>query len=764
MPTADLYRLLPEHHRIQDQDGALKALLDVVAEQVDVVKRDVDGLLDDLFIETCADWVVPYIGDLVGNRALPAGMVRPRADVAKTLHHRRRKGTLPMLEEMARNVTRWRAHAVAAFELLGWTQALDHPRFEKAPNPTPATVAKHVPPPDAPVNVLHPGALTRVGTAHVRDAAAMDLVGTPWDQASYTVDVRPPSTPEGWHNVANVLFFLWRLKSYPLRETVPREIKSAGATKGTRFTFSALGNDAPLFNVGEEEMAEHGLAEERHVPGPIRPMDLHLDLKKYCATNRHLSNAKKPVESERYYGETLHEDGHVQRLRRFVIRRKGADGWYTVPAWRIRAMDLSAWAKPPRGIVGVDARLGRLALHPADKVESETRLRVHYAYGFSDDMGGGPYDRKACLAQGGAGVTRITVAKEGPADFRTLARALEHWDKLDRPHAIVEILDSARYRERVRIETWRREPAPAGETQSDWRTWLVIQAAEGQRPNLRLGDIEGNRTDLNIHGDHPNAVLTFNGLLIEGGIHVQGGIAELNFEHCTLVPGRALASTGVPEDATRPSIRQTPDEGSPSMAVNITSCMVGGLRLPEGGTVCIRDSIVHAPKGPALSWDPKPGETDPQPGPALTIERSTVVGPVHARQVDYASETIFHDPVDAVRLQSGCVRYSHVPEGSRTPRRYRCEPDLSLEGVTDETEKQRIRDALRPVHTSLRYGDPGYGQLSELCARALRRGGEDGAEMGAFARLDQPFREEALRLRLEEYLPFGLQAGLIFIT
>ena len=53
---------------------------------------------------------------------------RIRADVAKTIYYRRRKGILPMLEELARDVTAWPAHAVEFIELLGWAQHLEHIR------------------------------------------------------------------------------------------------------------------------------------------------------------------------------------------------------------------------------------------------------------------------------------------------------------------------------------------------------------------------------------------------------------------------------------------------------------------------------------------------------------------------------------------------------------------------------------------------------------------------------------------------------------
>ena len=68
----DLYELLPVVYRLRDaeQGYPLKALLDIISAQADVIKRDIDGLWDDFFIETCADWVVPYIGDLVGQQSI----------------------------------------------------------------------------------------------------------------------------------------------------------------------------------------------------------------------------------------------------------------------------------------------------------------------------------------------------------------------------------------------------------------------------------------------------------------------------------------------------------------------------------------------------------------------------------------------------------------------------------------------------------------------------------------------------------------------
>ena len=63
-------------------------------------------------------------GDLTGPKLMPEVAQRGRADVAKTIYYRRRKGTRPMLEELARDVTGWAAHVVEFFELLVWAQCV----------------------------------------------------------------------------------------------------------------------------------------------------------------------------------------------------------------------------------------------------------------------------------------------------------------------------------------------------------------------------------------------------------------------------------------------------------------------------------------------------------------------------------------------------------------------------------------------------------------------------------------------------------------
>ena len=206
--TDKLYSLLPAIYRERDpaQGEPLRALLRLIQGQADLVEDDIWRLWQNFAIETCDPWVIPYIGDLVANlplfdasrirqpdtarqlfpdlagpRLVPDVALRARADAAKTIYYRRRKGTLPMLEELARDVTGWGAHAVEDFELLGWTQCLrNHLRMHS------------------------------LRTPDIRQVEPMDRVNGPFDQISHTVDVRPFEPLTGWYNIKHLAFFLWR--------------------------------------------------------------------------------------------------------------------------------------------------------------------------------------------------------------------------------------------------------------------------------------------------------------------------------------------------------------------------------------------------------------------------------------------------------------------------------------------------------------------------------------------------------------------------
>jgi len=133
--AAEIYALLPAIHQTRDAAAGepLKALLAVVAEQVGVLEQDLRGLYDDEFIETCAPWAVPYIGDLIGWTGLLPGVpgtAGGRAEVANTIGYRRRKGTVIALEQLGADVTGRPVGVVEYFRRLAVNESLHHLRLD----------------------------------------------------------------------------------------------------------------------------------------------------------------------------------------------------------------------------------------------------------------------------------------------------------------------------------------------------------------------------------------------------------------------------------------------------------------------------------------------------------------------------------------------------------------------------------------------------------------------------------------------------------
>ncbi|MDP9352082.1 MAG: hypothetical protein M3P51_11145, partial [Chloroflexota bacterium] len=309
--TADkLFNLLPEIYRIRDEErgGPLRIILEVIAEQVSIVEEDIAGLHDNWFVETADDWVVPYLGDLLGVwdlYQLGEARLDTRARVANTLAYRRRKGTATMLEQLARDTTLWNARAVEFFQLLATTQHLNHVRHEN------------------------------VHTPDLRNVDRLQLLETPFDTIAHTADVRHIDTNRGRHNIPNVGIFLWRLQSYPIELSDARRI--GGVAEG-RYTFSPLGNPAPLFNAPEAESEITHLAEEANVPTPIRPLAFYLDLREY----RESFLSAPPNERSaitKFYGPG----------RSLEVLRDGTP----VPPIDLICADLRDWQRPPAGVSGV---------------------------------------------------------------------------------------------------------------------------------------------------------------------------------------------------------------------------------------------------------------------------------------------------------------------------------------------------------------------------------------------------------------------------
>jgi len=759
MNTDRLYELLPAIYRIRDAERGypLQALLRVIAGQVDVVERDIAQLYENWFIETAQDWAVPYIADLIGYRPVhEAGepgdvtspddpdrarnkILIPRREVANTVRYRRRKGTLALLELLANDVAGWPARAVEFYQLLGWMQN---------------------------INLLH---LDRARTVDVRDGDALDLLDGPFDKIAHTVDVRRINSARtrGRHNIPSVGLFVWRLKSYSVTYTQAYCLEESGPHC---YTFSALGNDAPLFVKPEREPEPTHIAEELNLPAPIRRRALEEDLQRA---------GEDPAYTSRYYGEG----------KSFAIWARDwpdKDAPQPIPPSAIIVADLTDWQyRPELNHIAVDPALGRIAFPPGQLPRRDPRrdlrrmrgVRVSYHYGFSDDIGGGEYER--LLQQpADAEVVRVENVKE-------MDGALAPW-KSDDPgfeqqprDAVIEIARSGVYVLPFDITL------KAGHS-------LQIRAANRKRPVIRLLDYQAEFPD-SLHVTlGPGSRFTLDGLLITGRpVHIQADdemkaqanaaqssaaqagvcLAEIVIRHCTLVPGWGLGHDCEPKRPAEPSLELY----NVRAHVSIEHSIVGSIQVNEDAVraepipIHISDSLLDATSAEREALG-APGE--PSAHAVLTIRRSTVFGIVQVHAIELAENSIFNDCLHVARRQLGCMRFCYVEPECRTPRRFHCQPDLVIQAVEadiqdpDEREEAiaRERERVRPQFTDRRYGRPGYGQLAFTCAPEIKRGADDESEMGAFHDLFQPQREANLRARLDEYSPASANAGIIFVS
>jgi hypothetical protein len=725
-----LYELLPAIYRIRDAEGgeALHALLTIMGDELARIEDDIAGLYDDWFIETCAEWVVPYIGDLLGVRGLhqltEVDGFSQRAYVANTLRYRRRKGTAPVLEQLARDVTGWPARAVEFFERLATTQHLNHVRLQ-----SPAT-------------------------ASLRQAVNLELTGGALETVNHTAEVRNIVPGRGRYNIPNVGLFLWRLQPYFIQGVTPQPV--ADPPDG-RYRFSPLGNDIPLFNRPRTETEIVHLAEEPDLPGMLRRRALYDDLEAL----RLGEATQKPVGS-----------AYLDASPALQVLVPDAQGKLTpIPAAEMLICHLEDipgevdWRRPPTTKeyagqtlpiqVAVDPHNGRIAF-PTGVVPTD--LAVSYTYGFPADIGGGPYTRLETLAfDAGAGVFSATVAQRSGGDHTQLADAIAAWAGATEPAGVITILDSATYAEAILIAM------TAGRS-------LVIQAADGQRPLLRLQDAGGAAQALIVTGaDGDRTALTLNGLWIEGGVNVQTGSLELlRVLHCTLVPGWRVDAEGTALLPAQPSILAIGP--NPDFRLELARSICGALHLAaDSDGLTASDSIIDAFDPANVAYAAHNGT---RAGPPATFSRCTVHGEVRARQFDLISESIILGRALAERRQVGCSRFSFLGEGSRAPRRHRCQPDLALAAYADARDKEvddltaaeqrMVTLTVTPTFTTMRFGRPAYMQLSVSCPAAITSGAEDGGEMGAFHLVQQAQRLANLRNALEEYLRVGLEAGVLF--
>ncbi|HTX77634.1 MAG TPA: hypothetical protein VMD29_15600 [Terracidiphilus sp.] len=723
--TSPIYSLLPAVFRTRDAalGTPLEELFAVLEAQYGIVQDNLAQLYDDQFIETCAPWVIPYIGQLIGyNTVYTAALTSPdsRAEVANTVGYRRRKGTLIALEQITHDVSGRTTAAVEEFRRLVTTLSLRDVR------------AHH-----------H-------DTASLRSGREWEDQNGPFSPLNRTIDVRnisprvrmvtqPDSTPldvaihgGGSSNIPEVAVWMWRWQSWNIADAPPFPLGKGG------FFFSALGRPIPLFQSTPQETAPFSAATtEAVVPEPISIRDFAENPAAYYPASFQLSVNGKTVPASQIMCANLAEalDGSVCTV--------------------------------PNGMIAIDPERGRIQY--AANLTPPANLQVTYNYGAPAPIAGGSYDRSPIVQPGSDPSTEFVnsakpfYAVVPSAAYPTLKSAVDKWNQLA-PNSAGTILLTDYDSYAINLTGADAIKLPA-------ESQLLIASASFTKQGVAewtnacatlRGNIEVVAPAAALGADGvalPVGQLQISGIWLSGQLIFSGGEACVQVSDSTLIPGIAFTSKGEPAHPAEPSVTVTSSSTPPAFSLCLNQAITGPIALPASCSVRISSSIVDAgsPYCPAFA-----GPDLASPGASLYIEESTIIGRVRPQAIRLASNTIFHArlgcndpwpaPVWANRVQTGCVRFCWLPSNAITPQQYQCLPP--------DAESQ---PALEPKFITPRFGLPGYCLLSGDTPMAVWKGADNGSQIGVYYQIQETEAVTNVQIRSAEYLPVNLQSGVFLV-
>jgi hypothetical protein len=793
-PRYPLYLRLPEIYRIRDVDQTLQHFLGIVEIAFGHLHENISQLYDDHFIETCADWVIPYIGDLVGTSHLAGDPHTLRADVADTVALRRRKGTLAAIELLTYSLTRWGVHAVELRERMLWHQHLNHQRPDVGGNP-PYGLLPDTPPASVP-RLPHRRLLPiRGGTITLRDPAMLSLLGGPFDPFAHSADPRPSAGDAIRYNLPNLAIFLWRLADYRVEvsQPVPRlPMGNNAAAIGAqapciaRFFVHPMGEPMQLFNASrfDPDQRPFVIGELDHVPGPIPPPRLTTGAPAgnpdaYVAVNTY--NAALPPPPAVTVGD--------QGLQLHVpVASFGAVNW------TFRGANLCAWesglGRPLDNFeIAIDPVLGRLAFGvPTAALANDLQslLLVTATYGAVGPIGANPEDSREPAPTEWLG----EPVNLRPVTFDPMANALQvalaNLDTTVQP-VVVEIGDSMTYD--LDPATIAGSVIEGGVPVLPLNRSLIIRAREGERPLIRLAaplrfrparivdpspvvqaqlDAIMGRLGVRLEGLYltrnaalvvadPNAPLIaraalnrlefISSTLDPGGFRRPNGTREVIRTSLDLRDGCGFAP-GSPEDIV---FAQTPD-------IVIQKSIVGPLLIDFSYTLTIEDSIVDGGAGvadvlPAAFALAAAANAANSWGPPTTFRGATIFGRTRVSSMNGCGGIFVH-ALQVEDTQHGCIKQSYF-EGS------------SVAGLTDRLPQNSAcvtGTEAQLGFTAHTFGAPGYGQLLGNCDFRVRERGPDDDAMGATGFLLEARKWRNLQIRFAEFMPVGVRPLLIPVT
>lgn len=717
-----LWNLLPAIYRAEDsnllsRNGPLRELVNRLGMQAAILRRSLDRLWADQSIETCDDWVIAYIGDLLATNLVASLDARgQRLDVAKTIYYRRRKGTLAILEEIATDITGWDARVIEFFRRLGRTRHYFDPAIGLPSETNDLRGNRQLQQAQGLVGTLTQTAIG--GWANLKNVHGASKAHSAFDEFFYTADVRRGKGEVGWHNIPRLGVFLWRLKSFGLDYTTPVPIKNCPG----HYTFDPTGrvtepNDplTGLFARNTRAFGDRWLSPaEWQLPTPISQFLLEADLK---------------TENQVLYA-TLNPNDNTKAITNSLgIYRELGNTYTLIPA----AIPSAATSSKPAPQVSLYPKHGRFKILNPQLGE---KIYVTYHYGFSSTVGAGPFDRR---------LIRVTKPSTSEPTHQISGGA----DALMTPLTTLATTGTLILTDSLTYTSISDVGSSGTPIQA-----IVIQAQNRVRPVLRPSAIAPNPTTWTFYGA-PGSHLTLTGLLINGiDIVLQGNFDSVTLQSCTLDPGQFDINNqtyllAVDDKVLSPSRLWIEAQVN---QLTVDHCITGTISTREAGNIfelSISDSIIQAFHS-EQTLDLSSGK--------VHLNRCTLLGSAKVHYLE-ASECIFNDVIEVQNPQQGCVRFSAWTTGSILPSPY---------------ESVEIPPNY-PLFTSQVFCHPGYAQLQQRADDAILshtgggiasilEGAEDGSEMGAFASEKNSIKARSLRIKYEEYMPLGLTPIMIYVT
>lgn len=773
-PTVPLFDRLPEIYRTRDAEQSpaypLRAYLGAIEASFGALHDDIARLYDNLFIDTCEDWVVPYLGDLLGTTHLKGDPRTLRADVADTIALRRRKGTLGAIERLAADLTGWACRGVELRENLGWRQHLNHQRPD----------AGGLPPWGS--DSITRFTVPRGGTAPIRDPASLALLGTPFDNFACTADVKPAVDDVRHISLPNLAIFLWRLSAWqwPALPPLLKGVTDLGAQPAplaqfiVRLDLHPLDRPVRLFNIARPSDIDLGasggviapLTQADAVPGPM------LDAR--------ITSGAQAGHPEAYVHVDFFDDTaapptglDLANVGLNLFIPQSAQAAFAATAWRFRGDNLCAWETGLRqpvadGEIVIDPAIGRVLIGVGTAAQRD---------GLVDGTTPRMYVSFTCASPGPVGaqpVVRLPFDRTG-ADVReasalpggtSLQAQLNGLDTATQP-VVIEIRDSLAHPLDIRAIAGT---VIDGGVALRLAQSLTIRAADGHRPVILLARPLGfrpvNAVDATIdapavrlEGVHlaPAAGFTAGAALV-----TRAALSRLEIIGCTLDPG----GHALRDDSRAPmqpalhlengygfTLATDLDAFVPTPDIVIQRSITGAIAVDERYRLDLTDSVVDAGLGVG---DPPNGSfaigaaTDPASAwsAALQFQGLTAFGPVRTAAVG-GQGGLFVQRFEVLDNQHGCIKWSWFSgDADRLPPNHFC----------------LHADEARLAFVSQRAGDPGHAQIERASDVRIRTRGPGDDAMGAFGFLLEAHKWTNLQVRLREFMPVGVRPLVVPVT